>query len=43
MMNIITRFMRRVRIFFRRERFVRELDEEMAFHREQTEKELMAE
>jgi predicted permease len=43
MMNIIARFMRRVRIFFRRERFVRELDEEMAFHREQTEKELMAE
>ena len=43
MMNIIARFMRRVRIFFGRERFVRELDEEMAFHREQTEKELMAE
>jgi macrolide transport system ATP-binding/permease protein len=43
MMNIIARFMRRVQIFFRRERFVRELDEEMAFHREQTEKELMAE
>src|SRR5579864_391246 len=43
MMHIIARFMRRVRIFFRRERFVRELDEEMAFHREQTEKELMAE
>jgi predicted permease len=43
MINIIGRFMRRVRIFFKRERFVRELDEEMAFHREQTEKELMAE
>src|SRR5215469_11921238 len=42
-MNIIARFMRRLRLFFRRERFVRELDEEMAFHREQTEKELMAE
>jgi hypothetical protein len=35
--------MRRLRIFFSRERFVRELDEEMAFHREQAEKEFMAE
>lgn len=42
-MNRIAKFMRRLRIFFGRERFVRELDEEMAFHREQTEKELVAE
>ena len=42
-MNSLARFMRRLRIFFSRERFVRELDEEMAFHREQAEKEFMAE
>jgi hypothetical protein len=42
-MNRIARLMRRLRIFFSRERFVRELDEEMAFHREQTEKEFLAE
>src|SRR6516165_10401063 len=42
-MNRIARLMRRLRIFFSRERFVRELDEEMAFHREQKEKEFVAE
>jgi macrolide transport system ATP-binding/permease protein len=42
-MNSIAKFMRRLRIFFERERFVRELDEEMAFHRQQAEKEFVAE
>src|SRR5690242_10744917 len=41
-MNPIARFTKKLSILFRRERFSRELDEEMAFHREQVEKDLIA-
>jgi macrolide transport system ATP-binding/permease protein len=41
-MNAATRFLRRLSLLFRRDRFRSELDEEMAFHREQTEQELRA-
>src|ERR1700728_18953 len=41
-MNPITRFMKKLSILFGRERFVSELDEEMAFHRAQVEKEFVA-
>src|SRR5579862_7364419 len=39
-MNSITRFFNKIGMLLRRERFNSELDEEMAFHREQKEKEL---
>ena len=42
-MNPLIRILRKLSILFRSGRFRRELDEEMAFHREQMEKELMAE
>src|SRR5882724_13597460 len=38
-----TRFAKKLSILFSRERFANELDEEMAFHHEQVEKELVAE
>jgi hypothetical protein len=41
-MNPITRFMKKLSILFGSERFVSELDEEMAFHRAQMEKEFVA-
>ena len=41
--NPFTRFVKKFSILFSRERFASELDEEMAFHREQVEKELVAE
>ncbi|MGA2653763.1 MAG: ABC transporter permease [Terracidiphilus sp.] len=41
-MQPITRFLRKLSILFGRERFHGELDEEMAFHRELTEKEFVA-
>ncbi|HEY4765959.1 MAG TPA: ABC transporter permease [Candidatus Sulfotelmatobacter sp.] len=41
-MNPITRFMKKLSILFGRERFASELDEEMAFHRAQVEKEFVA-
>ncbi len=41
-MNIIERFLRKTSILFRRSRFRSELDEEMAFHRAQAEKDLIA-
>jgi len=40
--NIIERFLRKTSILFRRGRFRSELDEEMAFHRAQAEKDLIA-
>jgi macrolide transport system ATP-binding/permease protein len=40
--NIIERFLRKTLILFRRGQFRSELDEEMAFHRAQAEKELIA-
>ncbi|MGO9646462.1 MAG: permease prefix domain 1-containing protein [Terriglobales bacterium] len=42
-MNAIVRFFKRLGILFTRARFHRELEEEMAFHREQQEKALQAE
>ena len=39
-MNSIGHFFRKLAILFRRERYSRELDEEMAFHREQAERSL---
>jgi len=39
-MDFIPRFFRKLWIFIRREKFRGELAEEMAFHREQTEKEM---
>jgi len=42
-MNPLIRFVHKLSILFRSGRFRRELDEEMTFHREQVEKELMAE
>jgi predicted permease len=41
-MTSITRFIKQVSILFNRKRFRSELDEEMAFHREQAEKEFLA-
>ena len=41
-MNSITPLFRKLALLFRRNRFRTELDEEMAFHREQAEKELIA-
>jgi macrolide transport system ATP-binding/permease protein len=41
-MNPITRFIKKLSILFGSERFVSELDEEMAFHRAQVEKEFVA-
>src|SRR5580692_6590284 len=41
--NPFTRFVKKLSILFSRERFASELDEEMAFHREQVAKELVAE
>src|ERR1700733_12451482 len=41
-MNPITRSMKKLSILFGRERFASELDEEMAFHRAQVEKEFVA-
>jgi macrolide transport system ATP-binding/permease protein len=42
-MDAIIRFFKKLRILFTRKRFHRELEEEMAFHREQQEKTLQAE
>jgi len=41
-LNSILRFLGKVGILFRRKRFSNELDEEMRFHREQTEREFVA-
>jgi hypothetical protein len=41
-MNIFYRFAKKLAILFGRQRFSRELDEEMAFHREQAEKEFLS-
>jgi len=41
-MNSIGRVMKKLSIFFGRRRFASDLDEEMAFHREQAERELVA-
>ena len=41
-MNGLNRFLRKLSLLFGRKRFHSELDEEMAFHREQAEKELLA-
>ena len=41
-MNSLSRMARKFALFFRRNRFRNELDEEMAFHREETEKEMVA-
>lgn len=41
-MNSIVRFLRKLQILFGRKKFESELEEEMAFHREQAEKELQA-
>ena len=41
-MNPLTYFARKLSIFFGRDRFRTELEEEMAFHREQSERELIA-
>lgn len=41
-MNSLARFTRKLALLFRRNRFRDELDEEMAFHREQAERELIA-
>jgi predicted permease len=41
-MNLVSRFMKKLSIFAFRRRFSGELEEEMAFHRQQAEKELMA-
>ncbi|HWE84519.1 MAG TPA: ABC transporter permease [Terracidiphilus sp.] len=41
-MNVISRFLRKLPLLFGRNRFRSELDEEMAFHRDQTERELIA-
>ncbi len=41
-MDAIIRFFKKLSILFTRERFHRELEEEMAFHREQQEKTLRA-
>jgi predicted permease len=41
-LNFITRFLKKLIMLFARGRFSNELDEEMAFHREQAERELIA-
>ncbi|HTX75238.1 MAG TPA: ABC transporter permease [Terracidiphilus sp.] len=41
-MNAISHFLRKLSLLFRRNRFRSELDEEMAFHREQAERDLIA-
>src|SRR5580698_5801109 len=41
-MQAITLFFRKLRILFTREKFNRELDEEMVFHREQAQRELQS-
>lgn len=41
-MNFMSQFFRKLSLLFRRNRFRNELDEEMAFHREQAERELIA-
>jgi macrolide transport system ATP-binding/permease protein len=41
-MNAFSRFLRKLLLLFRRDRFRSELDEEMAFHREQAERQLIA-
>lgn len=41
-MNFFLQFMRRLSLLMRRKRFRNDLDEEMAFHRDQVEKELIA-
>src|SRR5580692_1899685 len=41
-MNAISRFIKKVSILFGRRRFRRDLDEEMAFHREQAKKDHIA-
>lgn len=41
-MNPLSRFMKKLTLFFRREKFHSELDEEMAFHRAEAEKEYVA-
>ncbi|HYK34586.1 ABC transporter permease [Alloacidobacterium sp.] len=41
-MHSLSRFLRRLRLFVRRENFNREMEEEMAFHKEETEKEFRA-
>jgi predicted permease len=41
-MNVISRFVKKISILFGRKLFATDLDEEMAFHREQAEKELIA-
>lgn len=42
-MDALSRFVAKLRILFRRQQFHSELEEEMAFHREQAEKQLQAE
>src|SRR5580693_2458840 len=41
-MATVSRFLKKLSILFSRKRFRRELDEEMSFHREQAERELIA-
>jgi len=41
-LDLLTRFLRKLRIFFDRKKFESELEEELSFHREQTEKEFQA-
>jgi predicted permease len=41
-MNVISRFVKKISILFGRKQFATDLEEEMAFHREQSEKELIA-
>ena len=41
-MNPITRFLKKLSLLFRRKRFASDLDEEMAFHREQAKQEFVA-
>jgi macrolide transport system ATP-binding/permease protein len=41
-MNSMTRMLRKLRLLAGRERFRRELEEEMIFHRGETEKEFLA-
>jgi predicted permease len=42
-LNSIVRFLNKLQFLFRRDRFNADLDEEMAFHRQQTERDLIAE
>ena len=41
-MGMMSRFLKRFRILFARGRFLNELDEEVAFHRQQAEEEYLA-